>query len=68
MATRCTASKSDRIVHGSGVDVYEGMIIGENARNEEMDVQCHQREETDEHEDPLARRGDPTHSAARADA
>jgi GTP-binding protein len=23
---------------GSGVDVYEGMIIGENARNEDMDV------------------------------
>ena len=34
---------------GPGVDVYEGMIVGENARAEDLDVNADQGEEAHEH-------------------
>ncbi len=34
---------------GPGTEVYEGMIVGENSRGEDMDVNSDQGEEADEH-------------------
>ena len=36
---------------GSGVDVYEGMIVGENSRSGDMDVNPTAREEAHQHPD-----------------
>ena len=53
---------------GSGVDVYEGMIVGENARSGRHGRQRDEREEAHQHPDPLARRVPAAHAAAAADA
>ena len=45
-----------------GAQVYEGMIVGENSRSEDMDVNICQREEADQHAHAVVRRHDPTHS------
>ena len=52
---------------GAGVDVYEGMVVGENARSGDMDVNVDQGEEADEHPDPRPRRGAPPDAAAADD-
>ena len=38
-----------RMLIGPVVEVYEGMIVGENSRSEEMDINVTQREEADQH-------------------
>ncbi len=45
-----------------GVQVYEGMIIGENARPERHGRERHQGEEADQHAGVHGRRGDSAHS------
>ena len=34
---------------GDGVEVYEGMLVGEHSRDNDLDVNCGSREEADEH-------------------
>ena len=46
--------------------VYEGMIVGENSRPNDLDVNITQREEADEHARVDGRRSDPPDSAAPA--
>ncbi len=53
---------------GSGVQVYEGMVVGENARAERHGRQSDQGEEADQHPHALARRGVAPDAAAAADA
>ena len=57
---------------GPGVEVYEGMIVGENARADDMDVNADQGEEAHEHalvDRRRARAADPAAAAlARAGA
>ena len=48
------------------IEVYEGMIIGENSRAERHGRQRHEGEEADEHARLDRRRGDPPDSAAQA--
>ena len=45
---------------GPGVDVYEGMIIGENSRDNDLDVNIVQGKEADQHAGFDFRRSDPT--------
>ena len=52
---------------GAGADVYEGMVVGENARSGDMDVNVDEREEADEHPDPRPRRGAAPDAAAADD-
>ena len=53
---------------GAGVDVYEGMIVGENARSGDMDVNADQGEEAHQHPDARPRRGAAPDAAPAADA
>ena len=43
----------------AGVEVYEGMIIGENSRDNDLDVNVRARKEADEHARLDCRRGHP---------
>ena len=53
---------------GAGVEVYEGMIVGENSRPSRHGRQPDQGKEADQHPHPLARRGAAPDAAAAADA
>ena len=44
---------------GAGVEVYEGMIVGENSRSGRHGRQPDQGEEAHQHPDPRPRRGAP---------
>ena len=48
---------------GPGTEVYEGMIVGENSRSEDMDVNPDQGEEADQHAPVHRRRAGPAHPA-----
>ncbi len=48
-------------------EVYEGMIIGENSRANDMDVNVMQGKEADQHARVVGRRSDPADSAAQAE-
>ena len=51
---------------GPGTEVYEGMVIGENARDEEMDVNPTKEKKLTNMPLGRRRRGRPTHSPAAA--
>ena len=51
---------------GAGVAVYEGMIVGENARPADLDVNVDQGEEADQHARVDRRRGHPPDAAPRS--
>ena len=51
---------------GPGIEVYEGMIVGENARAEDMDVNPDQGEEADQHAGGGRRRDGAAGSAPAA--
>ena len=55
-----------RLFIGPGVEVYEGMIVGENARRHGHDGQPDQRKEANEHPRRQRRRSDPPHPADQA--
>ena len=46
-----------------GTEVYEGMIVGENARDTDLDVNIVQREEAHQHARFDRRRSDPSGAA-----
>ena len=54
--------RGDDVCHARRREVYEGMIVGENARAVDLDVNIVKREEADEHARRVRRRSD----AARA--
>ena len=59
-ASRCSTCRSaGTLFVGPGEEVYEGMIVGENARADDLDVNAGQGEAPDEHAQVDGRRARP---------